>query len=141
MPTPNTPLPELVTQKTFQITGTRGEKFLVMSPEANTINQIITYLKEREVSENESYAQGYAQGAYEGRRIGREEAQPGEHRCVLGDACPYHQTEKPGLKETLLGEIDKAQEGKSWSEFERGFDEGLETAKAIINRVFKDNAN
>jgi len=41
----------------------------------------------------------------------------------------------PSLKETLFENIDKAMEGKAASEFERGFDEGLEVAKLIINRL------
>ena len=39
------------------------------------------------------------------------------------------------LKETLLENIDKAMEGKAAPEFWREFDEGLEVAKAIINRL------
>ena len=109
MPTPKTPLPELIEKN--QMNG----GFYTYSIEAMTINQIITYLKERE-----------------------EAAKPLEGLQELGRVPEEAQLEKTGLKETLITELYDL----VYSYNSLGYEVVVRTdVEDIINQVFRDNAN
>ena len=118
MPTPKTPLPELLEGTTLSIAG--GISTVRMSQEASAINQIITYLKEREETPTRTVEIPVEMPAPWLKKS--EEAQP----------------EKPGLKETLLGEIYAMSFKEHALESRRVM---LKDVEEIINQVFRDNAN
>ena len=192
MPTPKTPLPELVEINGPIIRNSAYGCFIL-------INQIITYLKEREEAEivfnpnsvfsHElahgleevplTYAQGYEQGRFDAemdrlnetlpdavtrlmKKIPLEDAQPEKPNMLVDTPlcpecprtpnsvihfkghCPNHSTEKPGLKETL-SEYMVTLKKEAWFRTDiktlQSYEQALSDVEAIINRVFRDNAN
>ena len=118
MPTPKTPLPELLEGTTLSIAG--GISTVRMSQEASAINQIITYLKEREETPTRTVEIPVEMPAPWLKKS--EEAQP----------------EKPGLKETLITELYDL----VYSYNSLGYEVVVRTdVEDIISRVFRDNAN